>query len=75
MWVSAAVAFRIAEGIGTFVDALWWSAATITTVGYRDISPVTTVGRSAGVFAMVVGITSFGLLTASFAAFLSRDEE
>ena len=75
VWVSAAVAFRIAEGVGTFFDALWWSAATITTVGYGDISPVTAVGRLAGVFAMVVGITSFSLLTASFAAFLSSDEE
>ena len=75
VWVSAAVAFRIAEGDGTFFDALWWSAATITTVGYGDISPITAVGRIAGVFAMVVGITSFGLLTATFAAFLSRDED
>ena len=74
VWVTAAVAFRIAEGVGTFFDALWWSAATITTVGYGDISPVTAVGRIAGVFAMVVGITSFGLLTASFAAFLSSDD-
>ena len=75
VWVTAAVAFRIAEGVGTFFDALWWSAATITTVGYGDIAPVTAVGRIAGVFAMVVGITSFGLLTASFAAFLSRNDE
>ena len=75
VWVTAAVAFRIAEGEGTLFDALWGSAATITTVGYGDISPVTVVGRVAGVFAMVVGITSFGLLTASFAAFLSRNDD
>jgi len=35
------VAFTIAEGVDvrdhSFADALWWSAATITTVGYGDI--------------------------------------
>jgi len=74
VWVSAAVAFRIAEGVGTFFDALWWSAATITTVGYGDFYPVTTAGRVAGIVAMVVGISAFGILTARFAAFLSSDE-
>ena len=75
VWVSAAVAFRIAEGVGTFFDALWWSAATITTVGYGDFYPVTTAGRIAGIIAMVVGISAFGILTARFAAFLSSDED
>jgi len=36
---------------------------------------VTLAGRIAGVFAMVVGITAFGLLTAQFAAFLSRNDD
>lgn len=75
VWISAAVAFRIAEGVGTFFDALWWSAATITTVGYGDFYPVTTAGRIAGIVAMVVGISAFGILTARFAAFLSSDED
>lgn len=75
VWISAAVAFRIAEGVGTFFDALWWSAATITTVGYGDFYPITTAGRIAGIVAMVVGISAFGILTARFAAFLSSDED
>lgn len=31
--------------IGTFHDALWWSATTVTTVGYGDLYPVTAEGR------------------------------
>jgi len=75
VWVSSAVAFTVAEDVDSFFDSLWWAAATITTVGYGDLFPVTLAGRIAGVFAMVVGITAFGLLTAQFAAFLSRNDD
>lgn len=75
-WLSAAAAFSLAEDVGvdgrveSFRDALWWSAATITTVGYGDVTPVTTDGRIAGVVCMVVGISTFAVITARVAAFL-----
>ena len=80
-WVSSAVAFTIAEDVGegrrihSFFDALWWSGATVTTVGYGDIYPITAAGRIIAGFTMVVGVTSFGMLTATLAAFLLRDDD
>ena len=77
-WISSAVAFTLAEDVGdsarvhSFGDALWWSAATITTVGYGDIAPITFVGRVVGVFTMVVGISTFAVITAKVAEFLVR---
>ena len=74
--VTSAVAFTIAEDIGegrrigSFFDALWWSAATITTVGYGDIYPVTATGRIIAVFTMVVGISTLAVVTARIAQFL-----
>lgn len=74
--ISSAVAFTIAEDVGdgrrinSFFDALWWSAATITTVGYGDIYPVTTAGRIIAVFTMVVGISTLAVVTARIAKFL-----
>ena len=77
-WLFSAAAFTIAEGgserTHSFADALWWSAATITTVGYGDIFPVTPVGRIVGVFTMVMGISTFALVTAKVAQFLVRSD-
>ena len=50
---------------------MWWSIATLTTVGYGDIVPVTGLGR---VFAAVTALTGIaivavptGLFAAAFA--------
>lgn len=45
-----------------FVDGLWWSFVTTTTVGYGDLSPVTTPGRIIAVILMIIGI---GLLSST----------
>ena len=56
--------------ITTFGDALWWSATTVTTVGYGDLYPVTTTGRLVAVALMLVGIACIGAITAGVAAWL-----
>jgi voltage-gated potassium channel len=57
--------------VHTFWDALWWAVVTITTVGYGDVSPVTTEGRLAAGVLMVLGIAFFSFLTATFTAALT----
>src|SRR5262249_42663551 len=58
--------------IKTASDALWWCMATITTIGYGDVYPVTNPGRMVGVWLMIVGVGLFGTFTAFVAnAFVS----
>ena len=56
--------------ITTGGDALWWSAVTITTVGYGDYFPVTTLGRFAGLLVMLAGVGIIGALASILASLL-----
>jgi voltage-gated potassium channel len=59
----------------TYPQALWWAVETATTVGYGDFFPVTFGGRVIAVVVMVVGITTYGLVTAALATwFVSREQ-
>jgi voltage-gated potassium channel len=60
--------------IGSFGDALWWAIVTATTVGYGDVSPVTTEGRVIAVLLMVTGIGVIGIFTATVASFFFEQE-
>ena len=61
--ISSAVIARVEHH--NFIDAIWWSVATVTTVGYGDIVPQTLVGKAVAVVLMFSGIATLGLLTSS----------
>lgn len=58
--------------IRTFGDALWWASATLATVGYGDVVPVTVLGRLIAVVLMGCGIALLGAVTGSFSSYLMQ---
>jgi voltage-gated potassium channel len=64
------------DKFGSIPDAIWWAAATVTTVGYGDVVPVTAIGRVIGVFTMVTGLLMLalpaGIVATSFASIITR---
>ena len=56
--------------ITNLIDAFWWASATVTTVGYGDVVPVTEVGRLIGIGLMFVGISIIGTFISAFGAML-----
>lgn len=65
LMVIAATALYLAEGhvqpdkFGSIPRALWWSVATLTTIGYGDVYPVTPLGK---ILAALTAIFSIGLI-------------
>ncbi|MEQ9520078.1 MAG: cyclic nucleotide-gated ion channel [Parvibaculum sp.] len=49
------------EVFGSVPRAMWWALATLTTVGYGDVVPVTALGRLFGGLVMVFGLGMFAL--------------
>ena len=47
--------------INSMLDAVWWTVATVTTVGYGDIVPVTETGKIVAIFFMFFGIGTLAL--------------
>lgn len=69
--VSALVIFNVEpQTFPTFFDALYWATVSLTTVGYGDIYPVSTIGRCVTMFSSLLGIALIalpaGIVTAGY---------
>ena len=79
----SAVALYLIEGriqpdaFGSIPRAIWWAIATLTTVGYGDVYPITPLGRMAASCIALAGIGLVALPAGVFASAFSdviRDE-
>lgn len=60
------------ERFSSVFDSLWWAVATLTTVGYGDIYPVTPGGRLFTFFILVLGLGFVAVPSGLLASALSR---
>lgn len=60
------------EDFGSIPAAMWWAFATLTTVGYGDVTPITVGGKVFGALITVVGIGMVALPTSILATGYSR---
>lgn len=77
MLLLAAVALFAIEGdeqpeqFGSIPRAMWWSMATLTTVGYGDVYPITALGKIVAAVAALTSIAIVGMPAGIMAAAFS----
>lgn len=60
------------ETFDTFGDSVWWAVVTVTTVGYGDLVPDSSTGRTVAVILMIIGVALLGTVAAALASFLDE---
>lgn len=61
------------ENFSSIPETMWWGIATLTTVGYGDIYPITPLGQLLGGVIAVIGIGLFALPTGILASGFSEE--
>lgn len=77
---SALVVYNVEpETFDTFFDAVYWATISLTTVGYGDLYPVTTVGRIVAMISSLFGIAIIalpsGVIAAGYLSEVSKENE
>ena len=64
------------DKFGSIPEAMWWAIATLTTIGYGDVTPVTGMGKFFGAIIAIIGIgvvaLPSGILASGFTDQLKR---
>ena len=67
------------ESFDSFFDAVYWATISLTTVGYGDIYPITTVGRIVTMISSAFGIAVIalpsGVITAGYLEEINKKDE
>ena len=80
VFISALIVFCVEpDTFKSFFEAVYWSTISLTTVGYGDIYPITTVGKFISMVSSFFGIAVValpsGIITAEYMKKINEDEE
>lgn len=78
--ISALVIFNVEpDSFNDFFEAIYWATVSLTTMGYGDIYPVTTIGRIVTMLSSIFGIAIIalpsGIITAGFMEELNEEKD
>ena len=79
VFISALVIYNVEpDSFNNLFDAIYWATVSLTTVGYGDIYPVTTIGRIVTMISSVFGIAIIalpsGVITAGYLSEVNKEK-
>ena len=76
--ISALIIFHIEPGFKDFFEAMYWATVSLTTVGYGDLVPTTTLGRIITMISSIMGVAVIalpsGIVTAGYMQALEEEK-
>jgi hypothetical protein len=69
-WIALDKAPETAGVVSTYLEGLYWTMTTLSTVGYGDITPVTDLQRAYTIGVMVLGLGVYGFIIGNVATLL-----
>ena len=78
--IAALIIFNVEpDSFRNFFEAVYWATVSLTTVGYGDIYPITTMGRiitmASSIFGIAIVALPAGIITAGYMKELQKDNE
>ena len=79
VFISALVIYNVEpDSFNNLFDAIYWATVSLTTVGYGDIYPITTIGRIVTMISSVFGIAIIalpsGVITAGYLSEVNKEK-
>lgn len=80
IFISALIIYNVEpDSFDTFFSAIYWATVSLTTVGYGDIYPITTIGRIVTMVSSIFGIAIIalpsGIITAGYLQEVNKSKE
>lgn len=78
--IAALVIYNVEpDSFNSFFDAIYWATVSLTTVGYGDIYPITTIGRivtmGSSIFGIAIVALPAGIITAGYMNEINSEKE
>lgn len=78
--ISALIIYNVEpESFKSFFDAVYWATISLTTVGYGDLYPVSTIGKTVAMISSVFGIAIIalpsGVITAAYLSEINKNNK
>lgn len=72
LWIRVGGVTREKGDLSAYINALYWTITTLTTIGYGDITPQTDLQKIFTMGIMVLGVGLYGYIIGNFTALLSN---